>query len=324
MSAHDVSIIIPTFNRACLIHEAIDSCLRQQQSSGLGLQVVVVDDCSTDGTYNTLQEYGGRIECIRLEKNGGQCQARNFGLAKATGRYVKFLDSDDVLEDGVLTKEVEMADAVSADIVVTGWGNVEIGTNGRRVAGTERRWAAPEMEPLPDTVLWGRAVPTSSGLYKRSYIEGLEWDAALSKLDDWDWFCRAALRLGRIARLDSVSYWMREHAGDRITSTSTMIKNAREHHIILNKIEKTVREREELTGHRARQLAKYYYKELRVLSLHDKLSFEKAVARIRLLDPRFVPGDAERRGYMRLLARTLGFRRATLLHSFVKRRIKRV
>jgi len=319
----DVSIIIPTFNRAGLIREAIDSCLRQQ-SSGLGLQIVVVDDCSTDETYNTLQEYGGAIDGLRLDKNGGQCCARNVGLARATGKYVKFLDSDDVLEDGVLTKEVEIADAVSADIVVTGWGNVEAGADGSPVAGTEKRWAAPEMEPLPDTVLWGRAVPTSSGLYKRSYIEGLEWDAGLSKLDDWDWFCRAALRLGRIARLDRISYWMREHAGDRITSSSTMIKNAREHHIILNKMEETLRERNQLTSARARQLAAYYYKELRVLSLYDKPSFEKAAAHIRSLDPHFVPGDVELRGYMRPLTRALGFRRATLLHSFVKRKVKRV
>lgn len=323
MSSHDVTIVIPTFNRAALVHEAIDSCLRQQ-SSALTLQIVVVDDCSTDDTRAALDQHGNRIERVFLDKNGGQCRARNIGLQRAIARYVKFLDADDVLEDGVLAQEVELADSAAADIVVSGWGNIEIGADGRAVAGTEKRWVAPCMDPLPDTVLWGRAVPTSSGLYKRSYIEGLEWDTNLSKLDDWDWFCRAALRLGRIARLDVISYWMREHGGERITSKSTMINNAREHHIILNKIEQTVRERGELTVERARELARYYYKELRVMSLHDRRSFEWAVERIKSLDPGFVPGEAERRAYMRVLTRTLGFRRATLLHSLIKRRVRHV
>lgn len=101
-----------------------------------------------------------------------------------------------------------------------------------------------------------------------------------------------------------------------------MLKNAREHHTILRKMEETLTERGELTEERALRLAKYYYKELRVLSLYDRPSFEKAVVHILSLDPNFTAGDAERTIYMRQLSRALGFRRANLFHSFVKRRIR--
>ena len=117
---------------------------------------------------------------------------------------------------------------------------------------------------------------------------------------------------------------MRDHQGARITNSSSLLKNALEHHRILRKMEETLTERGELTAKRALWMARYYYKELRVLSLHDRPSFERAVEHILTLDPHFIAGDAERTKYMRLLSRVLGFRRANLFHSFVKRRIKRV
>lgn len=320
----DVSIIIPTYNRRNVVGQAIGSCLSQSNGNGLKLQIVIVDDCSTDRTRDLLAEYDEAVEPVFLAKNGGQSSARNAGLSRARGTYVKFLDSDDVLEDDSLYREVSLADEDNSDIVVSGWGTARIDERGCTVAGTEKKWPAPDMEPLPDTVIWGRAVPTSAALYRKSYIAGLEWDPRLSKLDDWDFFCRAALQMGRIVALDSVTYWMRDHDGERVTSSSTMLKNAREHHTILHKMEQALRERGELTAVRALWLAKYYYKELRVLSLYDRPSFEKAVEHILTLDPQFTAGEAERRKYMRLLGKAFGFRRANLFHSFVKRRIKRV
>jgi len=68
-------------------------------------------------------------------------------------------------------------------------------------------------------------------------------------------------------------------------------------------------------------MAQYYYKELRVLSLHDRAAFAESVNHIRELDPRFQPFDEERLWYMRVAARLLGFERATLMHSKVKRAI---
>ncbi|MEK6285231.1 MAG: glycosyltransferase family 2 protein [Acidobacteriota bacterium] len=320
----DVSIIIPTYNRCGLLPQALESCRQQTRSNSLKLQIVVVDDCSTDGTRELLREYQEDVEAVFLTQNAAQSNARNAGLKAVSGKYVKFLDSDDVLVEGSLSREVSLAENDNADIVVSGWGAARIDRAGQTVPGTEKRWPAPNMEPLPDTVIWGRAAPTSSALYRRSYIADLEWDPDLSKLDDWDFFCRAALRMGKIVALDEVTYWMREHEGARITNSSSLLKNALEHHRILHKMEETLRERGELTAPRAHWMARYYYKELRVLSLHDRPSFERAVEHILMLDPTFIAGDAERTKYMRLLSRALGFRRANLFHSFVKRRIKRV
>ena len=70
------------------------------------------------------------------------------------------------------------------------------------------------------------------------------------------------------------------------------------------------------------RLAQYFYKELRVLSLHDRDAFEAAAEHIRSLDPSFQPRDEERQRLMRIMARIVGFRNAVLLHSAIKRALK--
>ena len=127
------------------------------------------------------------------------------------------------------------------------------------------------------SILLGKGVFTSAALYRKSYIEGLEWDPDITKLADWDWFVRAALRKGKIVSLNAISYWVRQHKGGRITSNATMLINDYNHHKILNKIENILQDNEALTSNRKKRLAQYYYKELRVLCLYDQLAFKKAV-----------------------------------------------
>jgi glycosyltransferase involved in cell wall biosynthesis len=89
-----VSIIIPTFNRAAYIADAIDSCLAQTYPN---LEIIVVDDGSSDGTGTTLrQRYGQRIRYV-YQENRGPGIARNRGIALARGEYIHFLDADDQL-----------------------------------------------------------------------------------------------------------------------------------------------------------------------------------------------------------------------------------
>lgn len=90
-----VTIVIPTYNRAGRVGAAIDSALAQTYANA---EVVVVDDCSTDGTADILEErYGGRITVLRRGSNGGAAAARNTGIRAACGRWIRGLDSDDVM-----------------------------------------------------------------------------------------------------------------------------------------------------------------------------------------------------------------------------------
>lgn len=86
-----VSVIIPTFNRAGLLARAIDSVLSQTFAS---LELIVVDDGSTDATDALLARYGARLTVVR-QPNRGVSAARNSGVARARGEWIALLDSDD-------------------------------------------------------------------------------------------------------------------------------------------------------------------------------------------------------------------------------------
>ena len=99
----DFSIIIPTYNRADLIERTIDSALGQSYKN---YEIIVVDDGSTDHTGKLVQEkYGDRVKYIKTA-NRERGAARNTGVNEASGRYVYFLDSDDLLYPQHLEKAV--------------------------------------------------------------------------------------------------------------------------------------------------------------------------------------------------------------------------
>lgn len=88
-----VSVIIPTYNRAITIKRAIDSVLRQSYKN---IELIIVDDCSTDNTVNIVNSYEDeRIRMICLSHNSGANIARNKGICVANGEYIAFQDSDD-------------------------------------------------------------------------------------------------------------------------------------------------------------------------------------------------------------------------------------
>ena len=101
-----VSVLIAVYNTEKYLPECLDSLLNQTL---MEWEAVCVDDASTDGSWNILQEYSEkdeRIRVIRLSENHGQAYARNQALAKAKGDYVAFLDSDDRLSRDALEKVV--------------------------------------------------------------------------------------------------------------------------------------------------------------------------------------------------------------------------
>ena len=98
MSESKISIIIPVYNFEKYLRECLDSCVNQTLED---IEIICVDDCSTDNSYKILEEYqqkDSRIKIFRHKENKNQGAARNTGLANATGEYVWFIDSDDYID----------------------------------------------------------------------------------------------------------------------------------------------------------------------------------------------------------------------------------
>jgi len=111
-----------TYNAATYIGEAIDSLLKQTFSS---FELICIDDASTDGTVEILQAYAEKDKRIRLilkNKNEGLAVARNQSLVEARGKYITFLDGDDLYDDTLFQKAVTIAEDNGSDLVM--WDHV--------------------------------------------------------------------------------------------------------------------------------------------------------------------------------------------------------
>lgn len=98
-----VSVVIPAYNKADLTVRTIESVLNQTYEN---IEVIVVDDGSTDDTKNKLQLFGDKIHYIH-KQNGGACSARNVGIKKATGEYIALIDCDDIFYPEKIAKSIE-------------------------------------------------------------------------------------------------------------------------------------------------------------------------------------------------------------------------
>ena len=107
----DISIIIPTYNRLWCLPRAVKSC----RDTKCTTEIIVVDDGSTDGTWEWLQLQDDIKSFYQL--NQGQTYAINLGTANASGKYIRFLDSDDFLCEGTIDKQFVKAEETKADLV---------------------------------------------------------------------------------------------------------------------------------------------------------------------------------------------------------------
>lgn len=182
-----VSIIVNNYNYGRYVGAALDSALAQTWPA---LEVVVVDDGSTDDSWSVIEGYGARVRAVR-QPNGGQGAAYNAGFAACSGEWVLFLDSDDVLDDDAVARMLALAaerDAKSARPGAGSDGNPDDGTDDGKVAkvqgylrrvdadGTELGGLVPyhahdgDVTPIAERFRQYGAPPSSGNLYRRSAI----------------------------------------------------------------------------------------------------------------------------------------------------------
>ncbi|MGH9423586.1 MAG: glycosyltransferase family 2 protein [Thermoanaerobaculia bacterium] len=203
-----VSVIIPNYNYGRFLREAIDSALAQTYPP---LEVIVVDDGSTDETPQVLAAYGDRIRAIRQD-NQGVGAARNTGIAAARGEYVAFLDSDDIWRPRKL--EYEMARfAADPDLGLVHCGAESFDNRGKTIAvslaGLEG-WVANDLLSLDREVI----TTPGSGIVvpKRIAEEAGGFDVRLQPSEDWDFCYRITVRY-RVGFVPEILVRYRLHGG---------------------------------------------------------------------------------------------------------------
>jgi len=184
-----VSVIIPSYNRAAYIEAAINSALDQTYGS---VEVVVVDDGSTDGSYEKLQQWEERGKLVLLthpeRRNRGQSASINLGIQQATGSYIAILDSDDMFAKEKLADQVAFLEANPETGMVYGQGHAvdadgnflfKVPGDGHQELSDPNRLLLDCYMALPGGSLVRRSVFEKAGLFEESFRAGQDHDMAI-------------------------------------------------------------------------------------------------------------------------------------------------
>jgi glycosyltransferase involved in cell wall biosynthesis len=210
-----VSVVIPCFNQARFLGDAIDSALAQQNCA---VEVIVVDDGSTDDSAAVASAYGSRIGLVR-QRNSGLSRARNAGLAVSTGEVVIFLDADDRLLPGAATSALrafgrhplaamvfgrcELIDAAGDPLPTT-----------LPVVGTNHYQELLEMN-----FIWMPAMAA----FRRATLAGIGgFDPAVNASADYDIYLRVA-RVSPVSGHDALVAQYRQHGANMSADPALML-----------------------------------------------------------------------------------------------------
>lgn len=217
-----VSVIIPTYNRADFVGRAIRGALDQQLPGAQTVEVIVVDDESTDNTPEIVASFGSQVRYLR-QPNRREGAARNAGAARAAGAYLAFVDSDDYWLPGKLAADLARFQAADRPALVYSRAlNVDLAD---RPIGV-RQLATPQGD-----VFWALAreafVPMSTVAVRTDAFRacgGFQEDRQLSGTADWELWLRLAARWP-VGFVDQAATCIRVHQR-RMTADPSLMERA--------------------------------------------------------------------------------------------------
>lgn len=198
MTDYLITVVIPTYNRAKYLPEALESVFIQNIPLNQKMKVVVVDDGSTDNTHSVIQQFGELIHYV-YQANQGTAMARNEGLRHAEGEFVCFLDSDDIWLPQKVQQELDWFERFpEAEAIVTDnehWYENELTFASRFEAiGLFLKKGAPQfLEKLPYLWMQCSLFSTCCLIIRRTVLSKLEtpfFDPSFILGEDWDFEVR--------------------------------------------------------------------------------------------------------------------------------------
>ena len=244
-----VSLIITTFNHAQFLPNAVESGLAQTLT---GVEIIVVDDGSTDDTPAVLARFGDRIRCT-WQPNRGLSTARNTGLSLAQGAHIAFLDADDLLEPTKLSAQAAILESdpevgwTFCDVRIQDVQSETATTTSERFIYGRRRldgWLFPEL-------VHGNFIPSMAPLIRRSIMDVAgRFDETLTALEDWDLWLRLSL-IAKAQFLPTVLATYRVQPGSMSQNRARMDHNK---FVILDKLSRTQPSPFRVLGHSGRRI----------------------------------------------------------------------
>ena len=193
MSAPLVSVLIPCFNAAPYVGAAIESVLAQTYAP---IEVIVVDDGSTDGSAAVVETFRGRGVTVITQANAGQCAAANRALAAARGELIKFFDADDLMATDMIERQVARIGSRRDAIAMSEWARFRDNADTARFDRLPMYRDADPIDWLTSEWLGGEPMMQCAiWLIPRNLLEKSgTWNERLSLINDFEFFSRVLLQ----------------------------------------------------------------------------------------------------------------------------------
>jgi glycosyltransferase involved in cell wall biosynthesis len=204
-----VSVVVPTYNSAHHLKDAVESIFNQTYSS---VECIVIDDGSTDHTRALLADLSHKYPGLKTatKANGGPSSARNMGLRLCSGEFVAFLDADDVMLPDKIARQTEVL-AAHRDVGLLYSDYLVVSQNLQPLAVFVAEMPL-ELHPL-DAFCYRNWFNPSVTLIRRTLIDEVGgFDEGLAVAEDWDYWIRCA-KVGRMSYLPGAVALYRQHPG---------------------------------------------------------------------------------------------------------------
>lgn len=230
-----VSVIIPLYNAEKYIDECLESVLNQ---SWTPLEVLVIDDGSTDLSYQKAKQYAGNKVQVFKQVNQGASVARNFGILKSRGSVLQFMDADDLLSRDKIEKQMAVLSENDGHLAICDTVHFDDGTYPYSQPPTLEWFSSGRHEPYDFLIKlysgklldksYGGMVQPNAWLTPRKVIEkaGL-WDPMRCPDDDGEFFCRVVLASkGVIYAPGSINYYRKFKSGLSLSARKDYISSS--------------------------------------------------------------------------------------------------
>lgn len=308
-----VSVIIPCYNSAKTIVETIESVLKQKNIQIDEIQIILVNDGSTDNILDVLKPYEDKVE-IHTIKNSGVSYARNYGLKFANGKYIQYLDSDDILDETKLSKQIKLLEDTNSDVAYGAYYKFYVNNNQNKVISS----IFPDFTGRAELkILVDQWCPPAALLFRRNIVNKIgSWNEKLPIIQDARYLFDAA-NLGAkfVSTNDIVAYYRVNNSHslsskNKIAFIRDVFVNIKEILILWkNDIEIDLEKKSAVL-----KVLRYCVNEF---SRYDIMTHSECVNLILKISPNYIP---EERGAHRIISKLLGFKIAEKI-AIVKRRL---
>ncbi|SFG93120.1 glycosyltransferase family 2 protein [Pedobacter insulae] len=294
-----VSVIIPAYNASKTITQTLESVFAQDYSP---IEIIIVNDGSTDATESILANYGTKIKLISTP-NKGVSHARNLGLSHARGEYIQFLDSDDLILPGKLTLQVKALQENDADVAYGNWQRFIQENKKILVTETVNQQITGDVEIALFTNFW---CPPAVLLYSKRITNRLSWNENLPVIQDARYLLDAALAKGKFVYLPALMAQYRDGQQNSLSKRNDTafvkdcVMNARD----ISQIWEADFGNNPLKKKAVIDVLRHGINRLTLLDNHTA---QQAIDFLLQIEPNYIP---EEKGLLRYISKLIGYKNA--------------